>query len=127
MQPLSFESDVSGGVEPLPQDLLKKYIIYARDKVHPRLHQMDQDKIAKMYADLRQESMVRYFDTVIMIRNEYLILLFVIVIRNEDIILLLFVIVIRSKCCQDYPHLRNAFLVLIRDFTHFRANLSVTF
>ncbi|KAL8604098.1 MCM DNA helicase complex subunit [Nucella lapillus] len=46
-----------GSVEPLPQELLKKYIIYAKEKVHPRLHQMDQDKIAKMYADLRRESM----------------------------------------------------------------------
>jgi DNA replication licensing factor MCM2 len=45
-------------VEPLPQELLKKYIIYAKEKVHPKLHQMDQDKIAKMYADLRRESMV---------------------------------------------------------------------
>ncbi|ESO84409.1 hypothetical protein LOTGIDRAFT_168864 [Lottia gigantea] len=45
------------GAEPLPQDLLKKYIIYAKEKVHPKLHQMDQDKIAKMYSDLRRESM----------------------------------------------------------------------
>ena len=57
-QPQSYEGDGGDGVEPLPQDLLKKYIIYAKDKVHPKLHQMDQDKIAKMYADLRRESMV---------------------------------------------------------------------
>lgn len=47
------------GVEPLPQDVLKKYIIYAKEKVHPKLNQMDQDKVAKMYSDLRKESMVR--------------------------------------------------------------------
>ncbi|KAK6176782.1 hypothetical protein SNE40_015016 [Patella caerulea] len=47
----------STGVEAIPQDLLKKYVIYAKEKVHPKLHQMDQDKIAKMYADLRRESM----------------------------------------------------------------------
>ncbi|XP_002740276.1 DNA replication licensing factor mcm2-like [Saccoglossus kowalevskii] len=45
------------GAELIPQDLLKKYLIYAKDKVHPKLHQMDQDKIAKMYSDLRRESM----------------------------------------------------------------------
>merc|ERR550525_1228723 len=45
------------GVEKIPQELLKKYIIYAREKVHPKLHQMDQDKVAKMYSDLRRESM----------------------------------------------------------------------
>ncbi|ESO07377.1 hypothetical protein HELRODRAFT_191161 [Helobdella robusta] len=47
----------SSGVEPIPQELLKKYIIYAKEKSHPRLNQMDQDKIAKMYSDLRRESM----------------------------------------------------------------------
>ncbi|KAL5970816.1 DNA replication licensing factor mcm2 [Taenia solium] len=46
-----------GDLEPLPQDLLKKYIMYAKDRVHPKLNQMDQDKVAKAYADLRRESM----------------------------------------------------------------------
>merc|ERR1719346_606271 len=46
------------GVEKIPQDLLKKYILYARERVHPKLHEMDQDKVAKMYSDLRRESMV---------------------------------------------------------------------
>merc|ERR1712038_554300 len=45
------------GVEKIPQDLLRKYILYARERVHPKLHQMDQDKVAKMYSDLRRESM----------------------------------------------------------------------
>ncbi|EHA97933.1 DNA replication licensing factor MCM2 [Heterocephalus glaber] len=44
-------------VEPLPQEVLKKYIIYAKERVHPKLNQMDQDKVAKMYSDLRKESM----------------------------------------------------------------------
>lgn len=47
-----------GDVEPIPQDLLKKYIVYSKEKIHPKLHQMDQDKVAKLYADLRKESMV---------------------------------------------------------------------
>ena len=47
----------SSGVEKIPQTLLKKYILYARERVHPKLHQMDQDKVAKMYSDLRRESM----------------------------------------------------------------------
>jgi len=38
--------------------MLKKYIIYAREKIHPKLHNMDQDKIARMFAELRKESMV---------------------------------------------------------------------
>nr|CAB3263689.1 DNA replication licensing factor mcm2 [Phallusia mammillata] len=44
-------------IEKIPQELLKKYIIYAREKVEPKLHQMDQDKVAKLYSDLRRESM----------------------------------------------------------------------
>ncbi|KAH7975229.1 hypothetical protein HPB49_025278 [Dermacentor silvarum] len=45
------------GPEKIPQDLLQKYILYAREKVHPKLHQMDQDKVARMYSELRRESM----------------------------------------------------------------------
>merc|ERR1719471_2687731 len=41
------------GVDKIPQDLLKKYILYAREKIHPKLHQMDQEKVAKMYSDLQ--------------------------------------------------------------------------
>lgn len=48
------------GIEKIPQDLLRKYIIYAREKVNPKLHQMDQDKVAKLYSELRRESMVRF-------------------------------------------------------------------
>jgi len=44
-------------VEKIPQDILKKYILYAREKIHPKLHQMDQDKVAKVYSELRRESM----------------------------------------------------------------------
>merc|ERR1719223_1882274 len=44
------------GVEKIPQELLRKYVLYAREKVHPKLHQMDQDKVAKMYSELRRES-----------------------------------------------------------------------
>jgi len=45
------------GVEKIPQELLRKYILYAREKIHPKLHQMDQEKVAKMYSELRRESM----------------------------------------------------------------------
>ncbi|XP_015606147.1 DNA replication licensing factor Mcm2 [Cephus cinctus] len=41
----------------IPQDLLKKYIVYAKQNVHPKLTNMDQDKVAKMYSQLRQESL----------------------------------------------------------------------
>ncbi|KNE57266.1 hypothetical protein AMAG_02999 [Allomyces macrogynus ATCC 38327] len=41
----------------IPQDLLKKYIMYARDKVTPKLHQMDEDKVSRLYGELRRESL----------------------------------------------------------------------
>ncbi|XP_012276797.1 DNA replication licensing factor Mcm2 [Orussus abietinus] len=57
----------------IPQDLLKKYIVYARQNIHPKLANIDQDKIAKMYSQLRQESLatgslpitVRHIESVI--------------------------------------------------------------
>ncbi|GAB6021139.1 MCM DNA helicase complex subunit [Chamberlinius hualienensis] len=49
--------ETNSGVELIPQELLKKYILYAREKVQPKLHQIDQEKIARMYSDLRRESL----------------------------------------------------------------------
>lgn len=42
----------------IPQEILKKYIVYARENIHPKLQNMDQDKIANIYSRLRQESLV---------------------------------------------------------------------
>jgi DNA replication licensing factor MCM2 len=42
----------------ISQDLLRKYIAYAKQNVHPKLHNMDQDKIANLYKELRKESAV---------------------------------------------------------------------
>ncbi|EOD44102.1 dna replication licensing factor mcm2 [Neofusicoccum parvum] len=41
----------------IPQDLLRKYILYAREKVSPKLYQIDQDKVARLFADMRRESL----------------------------------------------------------------------
>ncbi|KAI9183313.1 MCM DNA helicase complex subunit [Blastocladiella emersonii ATCC 22665] len=41
----------------IPQDLLKKYIMYAKEKVTPQLSQMDEDKIGRLYGELRRESL----------------------------------------------------------------------
>ncbi|KZP18717.1 MCM-domain-containing protein [Athelia psychrophila] len=41
----------------IPQDILRKYIMYARDKIRPKLFDLDQDKLARLFADLRRESM----------------------------------------------------------------------
>ncbi len=43
-------------VETIPQDLLKKYIIYARRHVHPKLTEINEELVKRFYADIRQQS-----------------------------------------------------------------------
>ncbi|EKM53999.1 uncharacterized protein PHACADRAFT_97745 [Phanerochaete carnosa HHB-10118-sp] len=38
-------------------DTLRKYIMYAREKVRPKLYDMDQEKLSRLFADLRRESL----------------------------------------------------------------------
>lgn len=67
------------GVDPIPQDLLKKYIVYSKEKVHPKLNHMDQDKVARIYGDLRKESQntgsipitVRHIESIIRISEAH--------------------------------------------------------
>ena len=40
----------------IPQDLLRKYIMYARERVKPKLFDLDQEKLSKLFAELRRES-----------------------------------------------------------------------
>ncbi len=50
--------DERTGLELIPQELLRKYITYAKENIHPKLHDLPQEKVAKMYSELRRESMV---------------------------------------------------------------------
>lgn len=43
------------GVELIPHSLLRKYIIYAREHIHPKL-EFDDERISKLYSELRKES-----------------------------------------------------------------------
>merc|ERR1719186_153730 len=59
-------------VEPIPQDMLKKYILFSKSRINPKL-EMESAKVSKMYSDLRRESMatgsipitVRHIESVI--------------------------------------------------------------
>ena len=42
----------------IDQELLKKYIIYARRYVHPKLNEIDKEKVTSFYAEIRRESSV---------------------------------------------------------------------
>lgn len=59
----SKKNEFTGGFEShddftIKQEILKKYIVYARQNVHPKLQNMDKDKVANIYSQLRQESQV---------------------------------------------------------------------
>ncbi|CAN9428518.1 unnamed protein product [Alternaria alternata] len=63
----------------IPQDLLRKYILYARRKCRPKLYQIEQDKIARLFADMRRESMatgaypitVRHLEAILRIAESF--------------------------------------------------------
>lgn len=42
--------------ELIDQDLLKRYIVYARDRFRPKMNNHQQETIAKVFADMRRES-----------------------------------------------------------------------
>merc|ERR1711979_148757 len=43
-------------VEPIDQDLLQNYIVYARQKVFPKTNDIDKEKISNFYKDIRAEA-----------------------------------------------------------------------
>lgn len=45
------------GLELIPQKMLRKYLLYAKQNVRPKLTNMDKEKISSLYIDLRKESM----------------------------------------------------------------------
>ncbi|KAF7563203.1 hypothetical protein G7046_g906 [Stylonectria norvegica] len=63
----------------IPQELLRKYIVYARDRCSPKLYHMDEDKVARLFADMRRESLatgaypitVRHLEAIIRISESF--------------------------------------------------------
>ena len=51
-----FKSARPQTLEPLPAPLLRKYIAYARANVHPRLTAVDEEKLVRVYTELRREA-----------------------------------------------------------------------
>jgi DNA replication licensing factor MCM2 len=54
---LRLESEEEPRQGEIPQGLLRKYILYAREKCKPKLYQIDQDKVARLFSDMRRESL----------------------------------------------------------------------
>ncbi|RPB12261.1 MCM-domain-containing protein [Morchella conica CCBAS932] len=69
----------SGLISPIPQELLRKYIMYAREHCRPQLHQMDQDKVARLFVEMRRESLatgsfpitVRHLESIIRLSESF--------------------------------------------------------
>jgi DNA replication licensing factor MCM2 len=54
---MDINDDAQARTGEIPQELLRKYILYARENCRPKLYQIDQDKVARLFADMRRESM----------------------------------------------------------------------
>jgi len=50
------EDDDEGSEGPIKQTLLRKYVVYAKQNVRPRIANIDTDKLTRVYAELRRES-----------------------------------------------------------------------
>ena len=53
------DEEADGGVKAdgtLSQSLLRKYIVYAKNKIQPRLRNINREKIAQLYSELRHEA-----------------------------------------------------------------------
>ncbi|RDA95604.1 hypothetical protein CP533_1154 [Ophiocordyceps camponoti-saundersi (nom. inval.)] len=63
----------------IPQALLRKYILFARERCNPKLYHMDEDKVARLFADMRRESLatgaypitVRHLEAIIRISEAF--------------------------------------------------------
>ena len=77
----------------IPHELLRKYIVYAKRVSHPRIVNIDRDKIATLYADLRRASMngggvpmgVRYLESIVRMAEAHARMHLRDFVREEDV------------------------------------------
>ena len=80
-------------LETLSQEQLKKYIIYARKYIVPKLGDVNKDKISKFYAEIRKESdsvggltiAVRHLESLLRIAEAHSKMCLREQVRNEDV------------------------------------------
>ncbi|KAK3327155.1 DNA replication licensing factor mcm2 [Cercophora scortea] len=78
-QTASEVADAAAKEGQIPQNLLRKYIVYARERCSPKLYHMDEDKVARLFADMRRESLatgaypitVRHLEAIIRISEAF--------------------------------------------------------
>ncbi|KAF3914176.1 hypothetical protein ABW21_db0201124 [Orbilia brochopaga] len=63
----------------IPQDILRKYILFARRECRPKIHHIDEEKLARLFADMRRESLatgsfpitVRHLESIIRLSEAF--------------------------------------------------------
>ncbi|KAJ2820215.1 MCM DNA helicase complex subunit, partial [Coemansia sp. 'formosensis'] len=87
------EEEVEAVTDGIPQDLLRKYIMYARETVSPRISDRFSDRIAHLYAELRRESLatasvpitVRHIESMVRLAEAHARMHLRDYVRNDDI------------------------------------------
>ncbi|KAJ2379453.1 MCM DNA helicase complex subunit, partial [Coemansia sp. RSA 2607] len=86
-------SEPAAPADVIPQDLLRKYIMYAREHVQPRMSERYSDKVAHLYAELRRESLatgsvpitVRHIESIVRLAEAHARMHLRDYVRNDDV------------------------------------------
>jgi DNA replication licensing factor MCM2 len=124
------DQTVSMNEHRLPQDLLKNYIIYAKEKVHPKLQRVDQDKVSQLYAQLRRESMatgsvpitIRHIESIIRLAEAHAKMHLREFVLNEDVNMAIRIVLESFIETQKYAVMRNMRKAFGRYLTYRRDN-----
>ena len=111
------------GEGPITQAMLKKYVVYAKRHVHPRISNIDQDKVTKLYSELRRESeagggipiAVRHIESVIRMSEAFARMQLREVVRDDDVNLAIRVMLDSFISSQKYGVQRS----LRKSFHHY--------
>jgi len=76
----------------MDQEMLKKYIMYAKRMVHPKLNEIDREKVTNFYSEIRRESnvvggipiAVRHIESVLRMSEAYAKIHLRDYVRSED-------------------------------------------
>ncbi|CDF33351.1 unnamed protein product [Chondrus crispus] len=103
------------GIELVPQGMLRKYLLYAKNNVHPKLTDMDKEKISSLYIDLRKESMssggmpiaLRHLESIVRLAEAHAKLHLREYVREDDINMAIAVMLESFFASQKYSLMRQ--------------------
>lgn len=103
------------GVELISQEMLRKYLLYAKNTITPKLTDMDKEKISSLYIDLRKESMasggmpiaLRHLESIVRLAEAHARLHLRAVVREDDINTAIAVMLESFFASQKYSLMRQ--------------------